>query len=311
MRNVYLVSKNGETNVQLINMSEAQEGIPRELGIRLSSVFMFDRLVFVEGPTDEDVMREWASVMNINLAQAGVGFISMGGVRNLAAYATQQTIDFLSKRQVGLWFVMDRDERDDGEVKRLIESLGERANLCVLKRRELENYLIVPRALSEFIRLKRELANAADKTAPPEQDVVKAINASADLLKAVAVERRVAKQLCSPIYPDRRKILKTAEGTFADRLKEELQRQQNRVGEILHDMGEVIERQNRAVDENWALRKTEVVPGDLLLDEVCKQFGVRFNKERDSARLAALMTVDEIAVEIRSLLKDLVKVEGM
>jgi len=305
MRNVYLVSKNGETNVQLINMSEAQESIPRELGIRLSAVFMFDRLVFVEGPTDEDVLREWASILNINLAQMSVSFVPMGGVRNLAAYATEQTISFLSKRQVRLWFVIDRDERDEAEVQKLIGSLGNRVKTCVLTRRELENYLVVPRAISEFVRLKRELSAAGDKTIPSEREILKAIGDSADLLKHVAVERRVVKQACSPIYPDRKAILNRAEGTFVERVKEELSRQGAELVDTLNGIEEIIKNHTRTIDENWATRKTEVVPGDLLLDEVCKQFGVRFNKERDSSRLAGLMKPDEVAIEIRDLLREL------
>jgi hypothetical protein len=88
---VYLASRDNSTKIQMINVEEAEQSIPRELGIRLSSLFMFDRLVFVEEPTDEDVIREWASICGINLAQASVGFVPMGGVRNLAHFATEAT----------------------------------------------------------------------------------------------------------------------------------------------------------------------------------------------------------------------------
>jgi putative ATP-dependent endonuclease of the OLD family len=59
--NVYLTSKRaGETTVKLLSTEEIIEEIPRELGLCLSSLFMFDRLVFVEGATDEGVFRELA-----------------------------------------------------------------------------------------------------------------------------------------------------------------------------------------------------------------------------------------------------------
>jgi putative ATP-dependent endonuclease of the OLD family len=79
MKNVYLISKPNSTQVQLLDFEEAESQIPKELGIRLSSLFMFDRLVFIEGKSDAAIIREWASIMGVNLNQSNVGFIPMGG----------------------------------------------------------------------------------------------------------------------------------------------------------------------------------------------------------------------------------------
>ncbi len=124
MRNVYLAHRNGPTQIESLTPATAEASIPRELGIRLSSLFMFDRLVFVEGKTDEGVLREFASIVGINLAQQNVGFVQMGGVRNFAHFAAEQTMSFLSKRRVGLWFMLDRDERTDSDVEKLKQTLG-------------------------------------------------------------------------------------------------------------------------------------------------------------------------------------------
>ncbi|NER05210.1 MAG: AAA family ATPase, partial [Okeania sp. SIO3C4] len=78
MQNVYLVSKPDSTQIQKLDIQEAETKIPQELGIRLSSLFMFDRLVFVEGKSDEDVIREWASKLGVNFSQANVGFVIIG-----------------------------------------------------------------------------------------------------------------------------------------------------------------------------------------------------------------------------------------
>jgi hypothetical protein len=79
------------------------------------------------------------------------GFIVMGGGRTVFHFASEATISFLLRRQVKCWFVLDRDEKDDTEVQLMKEKLQGNAELCVLNKREIENYLVVSRALSEYI----------------------------------------------------------------------------------------------------------------------------------------------------------------
>ncbi len=304
MRNVYLASRGNSTNIQMINVEEAEQSIPRELGIRLSSLFMFDRLVFVEEPTDEDVIREWASICVTNLAQASVCFVPMGGVRNLAHFATEATINFLSKRRVSVFFMLDRDEREESEVKRLATQLGDKAELVVLKKRELENYLLCPKAIAKFIELKYQLMGVKDSKKVDIAEVEKSINTCADALKDIAIERRVAKIACLPIYPNRNAVLDLGSGTtLVNRLKEEYNNQKERLSELEEKLENIIEEQTKLVENNWSAKKQALVPGDLLLDDLCKLFEVRFNKERDSARLASLMEEHEIDAEIKDMLK--------
>jgi len=307
MRNVYLASRGNSTNIQMINVEEAEQSIPRELGIRLSSLFMFDRLVFVEGPTDEDVIREWASIYGINLAQASVGFVPMGGVRNLAHFATEATINFLSKRRVSVFFMIDRDEREESEVKRLATQLGNKAELIVLKKRELENYLLCPKAIAKFIELKHQLIGSKDPKKVDIVEIEKGINACADTLKDIAIERRVAKIACLPIYPNRNTVLDLDSGTtLIHRLKEEYNNQKKKLAQLEEKLENIIEEQTKLVEQNWSVKKLDLVPGDLLLDNLCKLFEVRFNKERDSARLASLMEEYEIDSEIKDILNKFV-----
>ena len=55
---ICLVTKEQSTLIESLDLKEAEEKIPIELGIRLSSLFMYDRLVFVEGPSYELIIRE-------------------------------------------------------------------------------------------------------------------------------------------------------------------------------------------------------------------------------------------------------------
>ncbi len=306
MRNVYLASKADSTKVQLINLAEAEDAVPRELGIRLSSLFMFDKLVFVEGPSDEDVIREWASLLSINLAQASVGFVPMGGVRNLAHFAADKTISFLTKRRVLLWFLLDRDERGQEDIDRLKKQLGEQAILSVLKQREIENYLIVPRALAEFIKMKQEMSSGGSKAPCSEQLVTEAIDKCAEQMKAVALERRIAQWACRPLYLDRDTLLDLNSGKSIEiRLQTALEDVSAKIAEKIATIQAVIQEQTTELDRNWAAQKVSILPGDQLLDEVCKQFGVRFFKDKDAVRLAALLKPAEVHNDIKTLLEDI------
>jgi len=306
MRNVYLISKNDSTKVQLINTVEAESVIPRELGIRISSLFMFDKLVFVEGPSDEGVLREWASVLSINLAQASVGFVPMGGVRNLAYFATERILDLLTKRRVLMWFIIDRDEREEEEIKKIKERLGSQAGLIVLKRRELENYLISSSAIADFVQFKRGLGDAKDRSRPDDQEITKAIEDCANKLKDIALERRVAQWACKPLYLNRAKLLAVVSGTdIGKRVGSELESLKATITEKIDNLDNIIDKERRSLEALWAQEKTHLVPGDTLLDEVCKQFGVRFVKGKDSVQIASRMKKEELAEEMRTLLEDI------
>jgi len=303
-KNQYLVSKPHSTRVELLGKEEAETQIPRELGIRLSSLFLYDRLVFVEGLSDEDVLREWATKLNVNFGQANVGFIAMGGVRNFTHFAAGAVLSFLTKRQVKMWFVVDRDEKQDVEVATLKEQVGVNGSVNVLKKREIENYLLCARAIAEFIQLKKRLSGGADES-PSTEDVAKIIEECSDELKHASVDRRVAKLLCKPVYPSMERICsKLKEGTIVDRVTHELETLLGELEAAKSSASQVYAKEAELVDACWHRDRLSIIPGDELLDRVCQKYGVRFKKKQgDSARLAALMKEDEIDREMIDLVR--------
>jgi hypothetical protein len=231
----------------------------------------------------------------------------MGSGRNFTHFATQATIDLLAKRRVQLSFVLDRDETSGDELKTLLDRAGSVAKVHVLKRREIENYLAVPRALTEFISEKRSLQNA-----PPdgvtEEAVAVQLEKSADDLRRLAVEKRVLRVLCSPVYFGRAALERSASSKgFADQIGNEID---ERIAVLNSRKNEIVEEVRRAeaqVGEAWERGgKLDLVPGDELLDNVCQAFGVRFKKRRDGSRLASLLRRDEVSTELARLLRDLV-----
>ncbi|HEY9692634.1 MAG TPA: TOPRIM nucleotidyl transferase/hydrolase domain-containing protein [Oculatellaceae cyanobacterium] len=267
---------------------------------------MFDRLVFVEGQSDEDILREWASKLGINFSKANVGFIPMGGVRNFAHFATEATLSFLVKRQVKMWFILDRDEKEDSEVANLQNRLGQNAILKVLKKREIENYLVCPRAIKNFIKVKLSSLTELDCKFPEESEIFENIQECAEQLKNFSINKRVAKILCKPIYPSAEQLINNSHSeAVKERVAEEIQRLITQLEESHHQIETVYQETFTSVESDWAIKKLDIVPGDLLLDMVCKKYDTRFKKERDGSRLAALMNESEIDNEVCEIIHEI------
>lgn len=307
MNNVYLVTKPNSTQIRQIDIGEAEARIPQELGIRLSSLFMFDRLVFVEGISDEDAIREWASVLGVNLSQANVGFIRMGGARNFAHFATEETLNFLAKRQVKMWFLIDRDEKEDSEILRMQTMLGQNAKLQVLAKREIENYLTCPRAIRSFIEYKRQSLNTLNEELPTEDEVKNKLDECAEKLKQFAICKRVVKIACKPVYPETKAIFEDIQAEEAvDKITKSLQAIISQLEAEKTDLESVYTSKADEIENVWRSKKMDIVPGDLLLDAVCKEYNLRFKKEKDTSKLASLMGRDEIDPEIRKVIQEIV-----
>ncbi len=147
-QNVYVASRHGlETRIEKVASEDDILRIPADIGLRPSTLFMFDRLAFVEGPTDEDMIRAFSKTLGVESALKNVGFVKLGGASNIVYYSIDATLDLLSKRQIPMTFVLDRDERSDAETQKIEKRLGSRASFVVLSRRELENYLLDPEAI--------------------------------------------------------------------------------------------------------------------------------------------------------------------
>ncbi|MEW1828359.1 AAA family ATPase [Streptomyces sp. NPDC088196] len=301
LENVYLIRKEAETVVQQLDVAGAEEAIPEELGLRLSSLFMFDRLVFVEGPSDEQLLRTFADTLNVNFGQASLGFVTTGGARNFTHYATAATLSFLRKRNVRTVFVLDRDERDLKDLADLQNKVGGVSEVQLLQRRELENYLLNPSALSRFM-----LAKSNGLSSPVPEEVEVAIGEACDELLPVAIERRILKRVCRPVIPDRRPVIDRGDQGFDEALQEQLNLALEKISSLSSEIQKIREECAAEVQVDWESRKSEMVPGDDLLDKVFQRFGLRFNKRQDALRIAQEMESSEIPEEMTELVRRLV-----
>lgn len=308
MKNIYLVSKTVSTSAQMLNQGEVEEQVPTELGIRLSSLFLYDRLVFVESQTDEDILREWAAALDINLNHSNVGFIHMNGSRNISAFAAKSTLSFLAQRQVKMWFLIDRDEKDEEDIMVIRENLGPNAVASVLKKREIENYLVHPGILAKQIAAKLSANRGEDVEEPSLECIEGLIVEAAESLKEMSILKRVANELCRPLYPLRGEAMEEMEDkTIEDIISAQLDQWEAQIAGLKSLIVQEIENQSQGINYLWQDRKLDIVPGDLLIDKVYKHYGVRFRKSKgDGVELARMMTSEEIGSEIKRLIESIV-----
>jgi hypothetical protein len=298
-KNVFLISRDSQ-NKTVCRAVEADEGasqIPAELGLRLSTVFMFERIVFVEGPSDENVLRELAAKLSLDLARYAVGFVYMRGVRNFAHFAAEATLDLLSRRRIEIWFVTDRDESEDAEVNRMVARLSGRAKLIVLRKREIENYLLNEVAIAAFVDEKQK-AGGSNSQRPELEAVRNVIDEEAAKLKAELVRLRLERRLLKPVFLHTRAVA----GTIEERIRSAIDHLTQRFDGIEAQKTAV----TQEIDRDWPSNALDCVPGTLLLEKVALRFGVTFSKDRgDTERLARLLPGNSIDVELTKLLHEI------
>lgn len=293
-QNVYILSRgeNKLTSLEHVATGDELLRIPEEIGLRPSTVLMFDRLVFVEGPSDEEILRRLSSRLKLDLAAQGVAFVRMGGSGNIRHYAADATLDLLSRRQIPMWFLLDRDEKDDAEIQGIIRRLGDRAELVALKRREIENYFLDdPEAIRQLILLKGKMAGR--EVTVSLEEVVDQLKSTTAELKVTLVKRRVDKVVLSPIYPSR------MEGDWAEKLK----LAKREIDRRIEEAEEVVNSVQRDVDDFWPKDGQFSVPGSLVLEGVLKLHDLQYSKQNDGPRLAEIMDTSRLNAEIVGFLK--------
>jgi len=293
-QNIFILSRNaeGHSSVERVSSEDDILRVPDEVGLTPSSVLMFDRLVFVEGPSDEDILREFARKLDIDLAGKNISFVQMGGATRFAHYAAEATIGILSKRRIPMWFIVDRDEKDGDDIRRLVERLGNRAHLLTFRRREIENYLLNPAAILRLVNRKKLKAVASTGIMSPETIADDIHNISEGLQERV-MELRLMRKLCRPIHIDR------GEGDVRRRLEAARQEIESR----LSDFDREERKQREDLGRDWSARAMEIVPGSLVLDGVLAKYGSSYNKQVDGLRLAEFIDREYIDEEIVRMLK--------
>lgn len=284
-----------------------------DIGSRNSDVLLSNSVVFVEGPGDRDTVSVWGKTLEMSLDERNVTVLPMGGgdqADHKARVRSEVLAGISQKAPVPHFFVLDRDERSQAEIQNLQQSLNKRLHL--LQRRELENYLLVPRAILAAIREKcyNDVSIVQQIDQAKEAEISALIQATADGLYGLVLLKRIRAELGGlpgGLIPREKTQLIAAKAKsqeLPDIIQQEIE--QNFHQHLKHlNAHKVIQAQKDALDEEWAneSKRLHLAPGEELLDAVFKRFGTNYKKSADTRRIAAKMTSDEIPQEIKDLIK--------
>ena len=178
-----------------------------------------------------------------------------------------------------------------------------------LARRELENYLLVPRALLAALNDSRvHDPTLLDKVT--SEDIELQITDEAALLYGVVLLKRVRAAL-SALFTGlmwRKEAEQLAEhagaADLASRLMEVLVSHLQPLLD-LQGVTKLVEDTRAALDDEWQdpVRQIALAPGEEILTGIYRRYGVTFNKVTDGERVVRQMTSEEIEPEIQDLLR--------
>jgi hypothetical protein len=270
------------------------------LGVRLSDVLSAERVLVVEGPSDEDVLEVWFPGVMRN---PNVAVLSGGGGDN-ARYADRFADWLAGVDRIGLrrvLYLRDRDELSASALKRLEDS----KTVNVLARRELENYLLDAPAVAAV--LDAALPKSAERPSPEEVDA--AIRDAAESLRRKIIIHRVCRQI-APSRP---------------LMDHELRRQLARTGDGMEEITKAVlarlisaEDLRAQIAAAWQAAEIDVAsqagdaflalaPGEEILDAVFIRFvGRHYKKRYDGVAIARaiLSPPDEIRNIRKSFMTD-------
>jgi predicted ATP-dependent endonuclease of OLD family len=314
---MYQIKKSdGRTNISQLTDNNSLGEVLEDIGSRNSDVLLSDAVVFVEGPSDQKVLELWGDKLGLSLEEHNITAVSMGGGSD-AVRGTRVRSDVLEgisqKAPVPHLFILDRDERSQAEITKIQEVLEGRVYL--LQRRELENYLLAPRALLAAIRSKHsDDAIITEKVDASSKDgVSKIIQTTADSLYDLVLMKRVRAELAGLKggLLTREAVAELSHKVNYKHFHRIIHRKiETRVSEHLDALkiDEIVDRVAFELGIDWAdeSHRIWIAPGEEIVAAVFHHFGSEYKKPNDTIRIAREMLSDEIPQEIINLLRRVV-----
>jgi predicted ATPase len=320
-RSLYQITyAGGRTTIDRLSDADALGDMLEDIGARNSDVLLSDAVMFVEGPSDRGVFFAWSETLGRSLEESNVTVLPMGGgeVAEGKARVRSEILEGISKRApVPHLLVLDRDERNLDEIHALQRDLGDKVEL--LEQREIENYLMVPRALLEAIRKKHvDDASILERIKETSIDEVQdLIETTTDSLYGVVLLKRIRaalEGLKGGLFPRELAIEMAPSARRKDLPRLLRSKMTTRVKDYLGnvDLDALVAAEREALSREWSdsEKRLYLAPGEEILAAVFNHFGSEYKKPGDTVRIAREMSAVEIPDEIQALIDKVVALPG-
>jgi putative ATP-dependent endonuclease of the OLD family len=291
---LFLVESLGdETITRHVSLPSDSGQIMTSIGLRPSSVLMYDRLILVEGASDEEVFRSLAKTLKADLARRGVGFINLRGGKN-HHFVSQEILTYLEHSQGRTWCVLDSDEMLKAEIESCYKRFSGITNtkLFILRKREIENYLFYPYAILSEINRKRVVGGL--KPTITIEEVDSAINGLDGILREECIRLRARAELLPH--------LRFPHGIGTDEVAVKLETKLREMEALLKSLPAALDAIHKEVSAMNVTTLFERVPGTFALEHIYGHFEVAFTKA-DSGTLARQLREADIDNELKEILK--------
>lgn len=167
-------------------VGDDRSSLLNSLGVRLSDVLSADRVLVLEGPSDEDLLTAWFPDVLRNPNVAVLHGDGGDNARHADRFAEWLAgVDTIGIRRV--LYLRDRDELSPPVLKKLEST----KTVKILQRRELENYLLEPAAVATVL----QTMTPKDATPTSADDVQTAMTEAAEALRSKIIINRVCRQV--------------------------------------------------------------------------------------------------------------------
>lgn len=186
---IVLINKKKKSSKRISNQSDV-ESVFKELGSNVNPILTqlakSKKALFVEGKDFQIISRFARKLGNVPVAnRASFAVIPMEGFNPERAKVLKEGIELTLGTSIKAAAILDRDYRSDIECLAIEKSAGKFCDLAVIHRRkEIENFLLVPSALDRAIEQKiaDRIARTGERCAPPR--------AATEILTTFASEQR-------------------------------------------------------------------------------------------------------------------------
>lgn len=271
----------------------------REVGVRLSDVLSAERVLLVEGDSDASLLGAWFPDVLIGRRAA---VVPLGGSDRAYHLDTiEQVLGGVDQLGRSVLFIRDRDELGP----RRLRVLEADPRIAILRRREIENYLLdAPAAILKALDARLQQSERQSEERFDVATLTTAMREEADKLRTVVVLKRVVEESVPPRLLDRatmREIVRS--GPSVERLAAALDAAIASANESRIQLASAWAREEAAIGAAWETDWISLAPGAEVLGGIWRRAALRYDKTSDGARIASAM--EHPPAEIADVLDEL------